>query len=96
MNIVNLATHNAVNQRQEAKKAKIKNEADLKRKKSLKEQGRKKVGVNDIKIEMSDDEDESSMDSQIKKTLLANNSSSAIDRKLKVSAMNELEKYKEI
>ena len=68
----------------------------MKRKKSLKEQGRKRVGVNDIKIEMSDDEDESSLDSQVKKTLLANNSSSAIDRKLKVSAMNELEKYKEI
>jgi hypothetical protein len=63
MNIINLATHNAVNQRQEAKKAKINKQADLKRKKSLKEQSRKNIGVNDIKIEMSDDEDESSLDS---------------------------------
>ena len=63
MNIINLATHNAVNQRLEAKKAKINKQADLKRKKSLKEQSRKNIGVNDIKIEMSDDEDESSLDS---------------------------------
>lgn len=48
---------------------------------------------------MSEDEDEDEEKSsfEIKKNLgLHGSSSAAMDKKLKVSAMNELEKYKEI
>lgn len=60
---------------------------------------KRKVSVNDINLEMDEDDKSESEDEAIsirQENVLLGNSSSNIGGKLKVGAMNELQKYKEI